>query len=844
MEPTEPKPASLGTAGTKEKILQGIEMNIETYDCEVYAYDWIVVFKNKETGLYTAFHNDGEGLKDFIDSETVYIGFNTKNYDQHIIKAICTGLPPEEVKTVNDWIIGGGAGWECPSLQGCHFRFNNVDIRDDVQMGLSLKAIEGHLGMSIEETEIPFDLDRPLTPQEVKQVIAYCMHDVDATETLCRVRSDYLQTKINLGQRVGIPPAEAMAMTNAKLTARMLNAVRQEWNDGRDYVFPPHLDLTVIPKEVLDFFETIHDKSIPDDVLFKTALEINIGDLPCKFAWGGVHGSVTGYYGESNEHRMIVNKDVMSLYPSLIEKYNYLSRNVPDPELFYTLRRDRIEAKKRGDKKTAKDLKLPLNTVSGAQDNKYNDLYDPLPTRSLRISGQLFLTMLVMRMLSACKSIKLLNLNTDGIMYEIDRSEGDIADRVASEWEQQTGFELETDDIAQVWIKDVNNLLIIMTNGDIKTCGGYLNYDVSVKGAWAINNNVTIVKKAIAEYFVHHTPVETTIGNCTNILEFQQIAKAGTKYKDAFQIIDGETHPVQMVNRVYATKDPRYGRLYKVKAENDMTAKIEMLPEHCIIDNDNKLTIDAIDKDFYIQMAKKRINDFIGGITMPEKETVKTAPKTKNVYQKLAEARVEFLASNAKKSGKNTHLAFTYFELDDIVPIAEKIFAELGLFAHVSFDETTALMTVIDTDDPAGTIAFRLPFEKLTGNSAVNPVQALGASVTYYRRYLYMNALDICEPDNIEPMLGTESPEIKPKITPAPAAPAEEAPQSLTDSGANASDLQIAQLKKLFKALLEKDGSKEEMVSKIATETKGFTVLSKSDCEALTVKVSQMLEAQ
>ena len=37
-----------------------------------------------------------------------------------------------------------------------------------------------------------------------------------------------------------------------------------------------------------------------------------------------------------------------------------------------------------------------------------------------------------------------------------------------------------------------------------------------------------------------------------------------------------------------------------------------------------------------------------------------------NVWQRLMMARIEFLSGGAKKSGKNLHAEFTYFELVDI----------------------------------------------------------------------------------------------------------------------------------------------------------------------------------
>ena len=830
-------------------------MRLIIYDVEVFAFDWIVVFKDVESGVHTVIHNDSEALRECIFEDGIYVGFNSKHYDQFIIKAAVCDFSPQEIKTLNDFLIGGGRGWEYAPLKEFYFRFNNVDIRDDVQLGLSLKAIEGHMGMDIQETEVSFDLDRPLTEDELRQTVYYCTHDVDATHELMKLRADYLKTKKNLGKRAGIDEAKSLAATNAKLTAMMLRAERKEWDDGREYVYPENLDTAVIPKPILDFFETIHDMSIPDDVLFKTSFEIEIGGMPCKYAWGGVHGSLTGYYEEATEDRVIQNRDVSSLYPSLIEIYNYLSRNVPDPELFYAIKRDRIQAKHNGDKQTAKDLKLPLNTVSGAQENRYNDLYDPLPTRSLRISGQLFLTVLTMRLLNACKTIKLLNLNTDGLMYSIDKSELALVDEIAHAWEAETKFELEVDDVQKVWIKDVNNLLMIKTDGEVKTVGGYLNYGVSVKGAWAINNNMVIVKKALIEYFVHGTPVEDTINGSTNIFDFQLIAKAGAKYREAYHIVDGEQVPVQKVNRVYATADERYGKLFKVKAETDATAKIEMLPDHCIIDNDNHLSIDDVDRTFYIEMAKKRINDFMG--IKPEKKprggkrkmattTTKKAENSTpmNVYQRLLTARAKFLEHGVSKSGKHMELRYKYFELDDIVPIAIGIFTEVGLVPLVSFTDEQAIMTMVNTDNPDETIQFSCPMRYPSENKMVNPVQALGSAQTYLRRYLYMIALDICEPDTIEPTTEKEDNAPAPKAPPATPEQREEVKKGLTAPADNATETQLKGLKRVLKKLKDAQPDKEEMIAKIAVQTEGFTKISKSDCETLIERITTMLEEE
>ena len=828
-----------------------------TYDTEVFAHDFIVVFKDKETGEYAVFHNDNASVKEFVTDDAIYCGFNSKGYDQYIIKAICAGFSPEEVKEVNDWIINGGQGWQCPHLNGVFFRFNNVDIMDDMQVGLSLKAIEGHLGMSIEETEVDFNLERPLTEEELALTIKYCKHDVDATEKVTDIRRDYLKNKIYLGGLKDIEPTKALAMTNAKLTAAYLDARKEfDFNDEREYKYPANLLRDYIPDEVFYFFDRLYDPAISDEELFKSKLNITVGECPVTLGFGGIHGAIPFHQEEEINGRLIRNYDVASYYPHLMVYYGYTSRNIPNPQIYADMLEKRMKAKKSGDKATANALKLVANTTYGAMLNKYNDLYDPLMGRSVCITGQLFLLELSEHLIAECSTLRIVQLNTDGIMVSFDESEYDKVLSITKEWEQRTRFELEEDRIKRIVQKDVNNYVEIPYEEEPKIKGGYLVRGIAPAGAFNVNNNARIVAKAIVDYFTKGTEVEITIGECTEKFQFQLIAKAGSKYKEAYHLVGGKQEPVQKVNRVYATTDERYGKIYKVKAENDSTAKIEMLPEHCIIDNDNKLTIESVDKTWYIELAKKRINDFLGIKQIKnKKEKNKMAttnpPKTLNVYQKLLKARAKFLASNTQKSGKNMTLAFKYFELDDIVPIATKIFEEIGLISIVNFTADTAKLTIVNTEigaDGEETIDFTAPMVISEGNKAVTPVQALGATITYFRRYLYMMALDICEPDEIDSGLKGNTTPTAPTVTsevkPATSAPITLAPteKPLTNADGNASEIQIKQLKEVLAKLKAADPSKEEMIMKIAVETKGFTVISKADCETLTVKIGEMLK--
>ena len=817
-------------------------MKIVTYDCEVFSNDWLVTFKDKDSGNFTCIWNDNEALKACIDYDSIYIGFNSKHYDQFIINAIVKDYTPQEIKAVNDWIIGGGQGWDYPGLKDVFFMFNNVDIRDDMQAGLSLKAIEGHLGLPIQESNVDFNIDRPLTVDERKETEFYCKHDVNTTEKLVDLRKDYLKNKANIGQLAGINEVRSMAMTNAKLTAALLQATPKQHDDERDYVYPDNLNRDYIPQIVFDFFDRMHDKQLSDTEVFSSKLEISIGECPVTIGFGGIHGAIPNFFWDESDNPdyRIRNKDVGSYYPHLCTINGYTSRNIPSADIYADVLETRMKAKASGDKAKANALKLVCNTTYGATLNKYNALYDPLMARSVCVSGQLYLLELAQKCYQTIPNLKIVQLNTDGIMVLCHKDYISQLDDICDEWMNRTHFDLETDEVVKIAQKDVNNYIEVQSDGKAKSKGGYLVRGIAPAGAFNVNNNACIIATAIKENLIHDIPIEKTINECDDILQFQLIAKAGSKYSEAFHIVDGEKIKTQKVNRVYATADDRYGTLYKVKQVDNSVAKIASLPEHCVIDNNNELTIADIDKSYYIETALKRINDFKGIKKRRSKKRMATK-KTQNVYGKLIEARKRFLEGGVNKSGKNVHHAYKYFELEDIVPKATSIFEEIGLIAITRFIKGQAIMIVVNTDKPEERINFLAPFRPIkpiisnTGKQAMNDMQAMGASITYMRRYLYMMALDIVEGDTFDSGI-YERP-----IETSQADKRDQVKKELTAPEANATLLQIKQLKQLLKKLKDADPSKEETIAQIAVDTQGFTVISKKDCESLITKITEVL---
>ena len=619
-------------------------MRIIVYDIEVFKYDWIVVFYDVSKNQWFVFHNVNDAVRDFVIQPGIILcGYNNKHYDNHIVKAICCGAPPELVKQINDFIIVEERnGWDHYFLRQNRFWFDSFDLMDDTQVGTSLKSIEAHSFVNIEESEVDFQIDRPLTPEELEKTIHYCKWDVLNTARLLTLRKGYLDAKLDVGRAIGIPDHKALYYTNARLTAAALKAEAVQRYDEREYVYPDNLDKSVIPPEVLAFFDRMKDTSIPSKELFSSKLKIMVDGAEAVIGFGGIHHAQPNYREKAQGTRVIRNFDVASLYPSLMVYNGYTSRNIPSSAIFEDFYHTRLKAKAAGDKKTANTLKLILNTTYGASLATTNPLYDPLMGRSVCITGQLYILELAQRYLRECSTVKIIQLNTDGIMISIEEDEMEIIYRINEEW-QKKNLILEEDRISSINQKDVNNYVMVFENGKIKTKGAYVTWGIAPAGAFSINNNHTIVKKAVVNYFVHGTPVENTILSCDDISEFQIIAKAGGGYKSVFRVpvnfedwkkdwvkknrfkvqnrwcnpqfkwenYTGPRSEVQKVNRVYASTNPYKGTLVKVKPDGTV-GKIGGLPDSVIIDNRNRLTIASVDKSWYVDLAKKYIEDYTG----------------------------------------------------------------------------------------------------------------------------------------------------------------------------------------------------------------------------------------
>ena len=245
-------------------------------------------------------------------------------------------------------------------------------------------------------------------------------------------------------------------------------------------------------------------------------------------------------------------------------------------------------------------------------------------------------------------------------------------------------------------------------------------------------------------------------------------------------------------------------------------------------------------------------------------ETVEETPVKKpnlNLYMKLAKAKNMFLAAGSKKSGKHRELMYTYFELEDIIPQVLDIFDQLDLIGITTFDADKAYLSVYDATKPEDEpITIRTPMKYAATNKMINDVQALGSTITYIRRYLYMILLDIIEADSIEnapkPKEESESPAVAAKanktlpVAPKTAktlpvqakAPAVTKEMVVTTDTADA--VQVEQIKTLCKKLIVGKPNKKVVVKKLMQQTDNFTALDKAKAAELITKLKTLIDSE
>lgn len=431
---------------------------------------------------------------------TPMIGFNNLSFDYPVIHRIF------EDPYISEWEIYdfamsiinnfgnrfGAMVWESDRFAP-QIDLMKIHHFDNKAKTTSLKALE--INMRSETVmEMPLPFDQPLTRDQIdRYLIPYNKHDVRETAKFAIISLDAIKFRVSLSDQLA---GDVLNFNDTKIGAKILesrlgdelcytreNGRRETRQTVRnaiplaEIIFPyvrfehPEFDriLSWMRQQTLtadELTESIRTKGV------FTGVHAHVGDLDFHFGTGGIHGSVSSQRFEACSDYAIVDIDVASLYPS-IAIVNRLYPEHLGERFVEEYARLPIERKKhkKGTIQNA-SLKLAANGTYGNSNNKFSPFYDPRFTMTITINGQLLLCMLAEQLLKV-PTLRIIQINTDGITYQVHPSLVTYCRRVQANWEAMTRLVLEEANYSRMWIRDVNNYIAESTDGKLKQKGAY-----------------------------------------------------------------------------------------------------------------------------------------------------------------------------------------------------------------------------------------------------------------------------------------------------------------------------------------------------------------------------------
>lgn len=608
-----------------------------TYDIEVFPNVFHCCCKNSETGELYKFEISErknqlqELVSFFMEPGKIMCGYNNHHYDDLIISYLIDYYKVlvqspywkicQSVFNMSTAIIKaeGGDMKQFKRWKYAHY-FYSMDLltmQFSSKLRVGLKSMQVTMKYkNVQEYEGDFSL--PLPVDEINNMIAYNINDVDSTEELLNRLKKDVELRLFIEDEYGI---DALSMDSVKFgesilakkyceTARISMQTLKDMRSPMDYIplkdviFPfikyknPKLQavLEEMKEQVVYSKERKgYEKKL---VLSNTVYSIGVG---------GIHSIHTPQIFRPGPDEYIGHSDVASMYPSLLIKYKLTPRHLGESflKVYEQIYYERIEAKHSGQKLKNLALKLTLNSVTGKMQQETSWMYDPFNVFRIRINGQLILLMLVDRLLEL--GCKIVQVNTDGVVYIAKKTAKDEIQETVSEVERITQLTFESDNYEAFYQYAINDYFGVV-EGYAQSHNPEL---IEKKGMFITDTKLgkglapVIIPKAVINYFLTKQPVVDFIKQQTNIHDFLMSQRADKKFK-----VRHGNQFVQRINRYYASTNGY--SLYKVdsdgKEENMLTKSgVTILNKM----DDLPITERHINYQYYINEANKIIADFV-----------------------------------------------------------------------------------------------------------------------------------------------------------------------------------------------------------------------------------------
>tara|TARA_R110000851_G_scaffold41011_2_gene103148 strand:+ start:644 stop:2503 length:1860 start_codon:yes stop_codon:yes gene_type:complete len=606
----------------------------KVFDLEQFQNFHSAVFYDIDTKEVDTFviHSSRDDREEYIEylldcqSSTGLIGYNNIGYDYPLLHFILSNKKKLLSATIWDavaMLYTEGQriiASEYPMISSWKTKIKQLDLYrihhfNNVAKATSLK----HLQMAMHWynlQELPFKYDHVVKDKEVKPILEYNKNDVMSTYEFYTHSKEEIQFRKRIKKSYGIDcmnypdvkiGEEILIIENAKALGIPLKQFRQ-MRTKRTFI---KLEKCILPivkfkssefNKALEFFKskTVHamnTKGVLDHTVIYKGMKYDFGG-------GGIHGTCGSGVFRSDEKGDLILVDVSSYYPNLAIQNGFFPQHLSSTfcEVGDKLYQQRMQAKKDGDNQMVGAIKLALNgALFGKSNDEHSPMYDTKFMFDITINGQLLLCMLSERL--ADEGIKIIQINTDGILVKVTKDERILLDKWCKRWETLTKLKLDYDHFKVIVQRDVNNYSGTFTDNSTKEKGAF-----AINKPWNKDHSMKIVPIAVEKYFVDGTPVRDTIENHKQIFDFCISKKVGKQFEMEYHhIVNNKkvTDSVQRLNRFFISNTG--GALIKVKDDGSI-ARLVAKYSITLFNKEYKSKNYNINYDYYVAEANKLVN--------------------------------------------------------------------------------------------------------------------------------------------------------------------------------------------------------------------------------------------
>lgn len=505
------------------------------------------------------------------------VGFNSLNFDYPILHMLLTSNPvyPESLYKKAEAIIAWGKlpekdrGFSPHAVRQSEWYIEQIDLFkihhfDNLAKATSLKTLQFNMrAPSIQD--LPFEPGTVLTHDQMDTLVKYNQHDVEwtrylyedslpmiefreqLTKTLGRNFMNFNDTKI--GKEFFIMELEKSGVRCFELS----KAGRKPVQTKRTSI---NLDKAIFPwigfedKDLNRVLTYLRSKTISETKAVLKGLSATVNGFTFDFGTGGIHGSVKQEMVVAEKGTQIIDLDVSSYYPNLAIRNRLHPHHLGSR--FCDIYKHLYEQRKQYAKGSPENLmlKLALNGVYGDSNNPHSPFYDPLFTMQITLNGQLLICMLAEQLMKI-PSIRMIQVNTDGLTVKVSDEDVQNVSNVCLCWEMLTGMSLERANYERMAIMDVSNYIAKTVDGTIKRKGCY-NYEK----AHHEDHSSLVVPKVAEQVILFGGTIGGLVRSWKDEMDFMLRVKVPrTGY------LEFESERIQNVTRFYVAK--KGGKLTK-----------------------------------------------------------------------------------------------------------------------------------------------------------------------------------------------------------------------------------------------------------------------------------------